>query len=178
MKRKIRHNTEIGFSVYTVGYLKSALRSPIRDEFISCPILNPFNIREKVEICERKDDEKSAKCRWRKCRKRCQQKNPAKHKQFSRVTASPDSYGIVKSGCHCQKWTRTDIRKTLFVYFILCCMESLVSICQNKQQNNKEKREKRKRIMKLFGARVKSFQIFPPLINMKHFREENFGQSS
>ena len=57
-------------------------------------------------------------------------------------------------------------------------MESLVSICQNKQQNNKEKREKRKRIMKLFGARVKSFQIFPPLINMKHFREENFGQSS
>ena len=118
MKRKIRHNTEIGFSVYTVGYLKSALRSPIRDEFISCPILNPFNIREKVEICERKDDEKSAKCRWRKCRKRCQQKNPAKHKQFSRVTASPDSYGIVKSGCHCQSGLAQILGKhCLFILF-------------------------------------------------------------
>ena len=26
---------------------------------ISCPILNPFNIREKLEICERKDDKKN-----------------------------------------------------------------------------------------------------------------------
>ena len=25
---------------------------------VTCPILNPFNIREKVEICERKDDRK------------------------------------------------------------------------------------------------------------------------
>ena len=39
-----------------------------------CPILNPFNIREKVKICERKDDRKIRKCRRRKCRKSCRQK--------------------------------------------------------------------------------------------------------
>ena len=42
--------------------------------WISCLILNPFNIREKVKICERKDDRKYAKCRWRKYRKIHRQK--------------------------------------------------------------------------------------------------------
>ena len=42
----------------------------------ACPILNTFNIREKVDICEEKMTEKS---------------------QFSRVMSSTDSYGIVKN---------------------------------------------------------------------------------
>ena len=62
--------------------------------WISCLILNPFNIREKVKICERKDDRKYAKCRWRKYRKIHRQKI------HQNVNNSVKSW---------RRWTRTEL---------------------------------------------------------------------
>ena len=63
---------------------------------MECPILNPFNIREKVEICEEKDTRKMRQMLAEKMLQKLPAKNPPKRKQFSRVMALTDLHRIRK----------------------------------------------------------------------------------
>ena len=62
--------------------------------------MNPFNIREKVEICERKDDRKIRQMYvgGENAAKVTGKKSAKNVKQFSQVMASTDSHGIRKLG--------------------------------------------------------------------------------
>ena len=72
------------------------------------PSIEPFNIREKVKICGRKDDSKIRQTWAEKNLQKSPVKNLPKLKQVSGVMALTDSDGIGKLHTHPAQWVRVE----------------------------------------------------------------------